>query len=144
MSRKQGAEKLNSVSFFKGAAALVYLPQFIFLLLLTFKVCFRILFKPKYIIYSVFSQQFQTTKCCKKTLSRLTDIDNRASSSHLSIILFFFFVLVYWYLLDHDRALWSSALRKKSPIVTIFGLHFWRIIWWNRSLQASNKIFAPT
>lgn len=93
MSRKQGAEKLNSVSFFKGAAALVYLPQFIFLLLLTFKVCFRILFKPKYIIYSVFSQQFQTTKCCKKTLSRLTDIDNRDSSSHLSIILFFFLFL---------------------------------------------------
>lgn len=120
---REREKKLNGVSFFKGAAALVYLPQSIFLLLLTFKVRFRILFKPKHIIYYVFSQQFQTTKCCNKMSLRLTDIANRAPSSHLSIILFFLFCL-YWYLADHDRALWSSALRKKSQIVTIFWLHF--------------------
>lgn len=101
---REREKKLNGVSFFKGAAALVYLPQSIFLLLLTFKVRFRILFKPKHIIYYVFSQQFQTTKCCNKMSLRLTDIANRAPSSHLSIILFLLFCL-YWYLADRDRAL---------------------------------------
>lgn len=90
---REREKKLNGVSFFKGAAALVYLPQSIFLLLLTFKVRFRILFKPKHIIYYVFSQQFQTTKCCNKMSLRLTDIANRAPSSHLSIILFLLFCL---------------------------------------------------